>query len=155
MPAWLFTPTGILGALLAAVSIYGVVITKMYGGLNERFSDFKSAVVAAQQQAEEQAELERARQERLLADYGQRWAAALATDRAVRVRKPANHCAGQMPGISPTATSHEGLQAGSGAGGHLEITIDQCEALANDSILDAEWIDLAKRLTGELHGVGK
>lgn len=155
MPAWLFTPTGILGALLAAASIYGVVITKMYGGLNERFSDFKSAVVAAQKQAEEQAELERTRQERLLADYGQRWAAALAADRAVRVRQPANRCPGQMPGISPTATSHEGLQAGSGAGGYLEITLDQCEALANDSILDAEWIHLVKQLTDELHGAGK
>jgi len=111
-------------------------------------------VAQAQKQAEEDAEHLRIEQERILADYGQRWSAALADRPVVRVRVPGS-CPGQMPGISPTAQGNAGLQAGSGAGGHLEITFTQCEVLANDSILDAEWIDLAKRITNDLHEASK
>lgn len=151
MPAWLFTPTGILGALLAAASIYGVVITKMYGGLNERFSDFKSAVELAQKQAEEQAELERTRQERLLADYGQRWSAALADRPVIRVRESGG-CLQPVPALSATAGGTAELPASSGEGW---ISVEQCEQIASDSILDARWIETVKALTDELHVVGK
>lgn len=154
-PASFLSPHGIMAAIIVALSISNFIFVKMYGAANERYHEFRATVAQAQRLAEEQAEHHRIEQERILANYGDSWSAALAADRAVRVQKPANHCPGQMPGISPIATSHEGLQAGSGAGGYLEITIDQCEALANDSILDAEWIDLAKRLTDDLHEGGR
>jgi len=155
IPASLFSPTGIMAAIIVALSISNVVFVKMYGAANERYHEFKARVELAQRLAEEQTELERVRQERILADYGQRWAAALADRPVVRVRDASGGCLSPVPSLSATAPGTAGLQTGSGTSGHLEITLDQCERVANWSIEDAIWIDTVKRLTNDLHGAGK
>lgn len=143
--------TQALSVACAALALIAGVFIYLYQGEVRAYSDFKSAVVAAQQQAEEQAELERARQERLLADYGQRWSAALADRPVIRVRDSGG-CLKPVPALSATAGGTEELPASSGEGW---ISVEQCEQIASDSILDARWIEAVKALTDELHGVGK
>lgn len=79
-------------------------------------------------------------------DVSNSWAAALdharANPRTVRVRQDCGGASG-MPGLSATATGTQGLQVGRGEGG-LSLSVGQCETLANDSLLDDQWIRLVK-----------
>ena len=47
--SWLFTPTGIMGALIVALSLSNVVFIKLYGSVHREYSKFQAEVVAAQE----------------------------------------------------------------------------------------------------------
>lgn len=146
--------TKLLGGAAAVFFATTFLFVYLYQGEVNEHAKFRAAVESAQEQAEEDAKHQRAERERILADYGQRWAAALAARPVVRVRDSGG-CLSQTPGLSATAPGTAGLQAGSGTGGTLDITLDQCERVANWSIEDAIWIDTVKRLTNDLHEASK
>lgn len=95
--------------------------------------------------------------ERITADVSQRWSAALdharRNPRIVRVRENCSGASG-MPGLSATASGTQGLQVGSGEG-WLSLSVGQCEALANDSLLDDQWIRLVKEWVQQQGEIGK
>jgi hypothetical protein len=85
------------------------------------------------------------------------WAAAVdwhrSNPRIVRVRQDCGG-AGGMPGLSHAPQSTDGLRPGSAEGG-LSISFSQCEQIANDSLLDYEWIVLMKKFVTEQAKAGK
>lgn len=95
--------------------------------------------------------------EQVTREVSQRWADVVAwrdaNPRIVRVRENCSGASG-MPGLSATASGTQGLQTGSGEG-WLSLSVGQCEALANDSILDAEWIRLVKEWVQRQGEIGK
>lgn len=138
-------------ALIAAGAVV-LLAAGAVGGFAWGFSwnadDLAACEATVSRVKEEQIALEkenarvRREQTRINKETADGWSAAVAWHRAhpriVRVRGE-NCGAGGIPGLSATASGNAGLRPGSGEGG-LEITADQCEALANDSLLDADWI---------------
>lgn len=95
--------------------------------------------------------------EQVTREVSQRWADVVAwrdaNPRVVRVRENCSG-AGGMPGLSATASGTQGLQVGSGEG-WLSLSVGQCEALANDSLLDDQWIRLVKEWVQQQGEIGK
>lgn len=95
--------------------------------------------------------------EQVTRDVSNSWAAALdharRNPRIVRVRENCGGASG-MPGLSATASGTQGLQVGSGEG-WLSLSVGQCEALANDSLLDDQWIRLVKEWVQRQGEIGK
>jgi hypothetical protein len=125
-----------------------MLFIKLYEGAKDDLRTYQSAVEQAQKQVEADNERLAKDQERILADYGQRWAAAVAHRPAVRVRNDTG-CVGQVPTLPATPGVHAQLPASGDQA--RDISVEQCERIANDSILDAVWIEQVKRLTNELH----
>lgn len=95
--------------------------------------------------------------EQVTREVSQRWADVVAwrdaNPRIVRVRENCSGASG-MPGLSATASGTQGLQVGSGEG-WLSLSVGQCEALANDSLLDDQWIRLVKEWVQRQREIGK
>lgn len=95
--------------------------------------------------------------EQVTSEVSQRWADVVAwrdaNPRIVRVRENCSGASG-MPGLSATASGTQGLQVGSGEG-WLSLSVGQCETLANDSLLDDQWIRLVKEWVQRQREIGK
>jgi hypothetical protein len=112
-------------------------------------------IKGVQYELEQKAEHQRLVSERVVKDTSDSWAAVLAADRTsrpVRVRYENCRATGGMPGLSAAATGNAGLQASSGESWITETT---CEQIANDSILDREWIENAKTFVTKQHEASK
>jgi hypothetical protein len=68
------------------------------------------------------------------------------------VRSTACNYLPESGALSVAPTKHDGLQAGSGESWITEAT---CEQIANDSILDREWVENAKKFVTEQHEASK
>ncbi len=140
MPAWLFTPSGILGVLLAAVSLYAVTITKMYGSKADELSTYRATVELAQEQATSDAALRLQRAEAVTKQVGDDWAAVVADlrkRRFVRVLPPATHCpeTGTVPvaaGQPDEAAAQHGLDPRLDEA--IAISCAECDERLNQSI---------------------
>jgi len=163
-PAALFTPTGILGILLAAVAIYAAAITHFFRETTDAYSNYRAAVELAQKQAKDEAEAEAERlaveQERIHANTAAGWAAAVdyhrRNPRTVRVLPPAA-CGVSQAGAVPTAASNDdGLPAGEHRpAADRAIAVEECEARLNGSLIDAEWIVGIKQWIIDQHEASK
>ncbi len=140
MPAWLFTPSGILGVLLAAVSLYAVTITKMYGSKADELSTYRATVELAQEQAAADAALRLQRAEAITKQVGDDWAVVVADlhkRRVVRVLPPASRCpeTGALPvatTVVTQATTQHGLDSGFTEA--LASSCAECDERLNKSI---------------------
>lgn len=143
---------GIIVALTFALT-YSIHQTR---SIQNEYDQYKAAVLAQQEKLKEERDQMLRASERVTADVSQVWDSALAYYRAhPRIVRVQSYCdSREMPGLSPASTGATGLHAGSGEGG-ISITISQCESLANDSLMDAAWINAVKRWTEKQHEVSK
>ena len=137
-------PYKLAGLALAMVICAVLGYMKGYENANDKYLAFKADV--AQQTAILEANAEKARLEtdRITADVSKAWAAALdharANPRTIRVSAGCD-----STGLRPLSTPAEGLNGASlSSGEERTITTEQCEAVANDSLLDDQWIRLVK-----------
>lgn len=156
-PAVLGAAAGIAATVAAICAAVAGVFIYLYSSEVKDHARFRADVVAAQEQAERDAKERADRQAELLASYGNAWAGAMADKPPViRVLRESSACLKPVPGLSATAAGNAGLSAGSGESRDIQtISIEQCEQLAVDSILDAKWIEQVKRLTNDLHEASK
>jgi hypothetical protein len=141
-----------LHAILLAISLYSLSITYLYNGIHKDFAKFKTDVEVAQQQAERDADALKLEQEKIIKDVSVRWADAYTIKRPiVRVLRPCSDLpeSQTLPTVAP---GDDGLQTSSG---ESWIAALECEQIANDAILDREWIDLAKKFVLENHEASK
>lgn len=151
-------PYKIAGAAIVAALAAGLGYIRGYTAQAEKVAACNSTIIAMEQTY---AALEKKHADQQLvsdgvvADVSQRWSAALdharANPRIVRVHQDCGGASG-MPGLSATATGNAGLQASSG---ESWITASQCEVLAADSMMDREWIALAKEFIIRQHEASK
>jgi hypothetical protein len=146
---------GVLFGVIVALLISNALFVNLWLETRDDLTEYRAMVAQAQQQAEEDAERQRLDQQRILSDTATGWAAAVdhyrRNPRVVRVLQPTD-CVPQAGAVSLTTTGHIGLQAGSGEGW---ITSAKCEQVANDSILDREWIEAMKQFVIRQHEASK
>ena len=153
----MFSPSGIMAALVIGLSISNVVFIKMYGSVSHEYATFKSDVREAEKRAAAEAEQERLGRERITEDVSRRWADALdlaSRDPVVRVL-PRN-CnlpqAGTLPvaGLKPDAAT-----AQPGLGGTVLVAGEECESRLNNAAHDAAQVMMLQEWARRQHEVVK
>lgn len=152
MPAWFFSPTGIMAAIIVALSISNVVFIKLYGAANEQYANHRAAVVAAQKQAEADREHQRAEQERLMAVYGDAWAAARRP--VVRVL-PARGCVPQAGPVSATAGQPDAPTAEQRLDSAIVVAADECQVRLENAVMDAAQVRWLEQWIKDQHEASK
>ena len=155
--SWLITPTGIMGALIVALSLSNVVFIKLYGSVHREYSKFQAEVVAAQEQAERDAEHLRAEQERVTRDVSVAWADALAYSRehpVVRVL-PARCDSRQGTPLPATGLKPDVATAEPRLGRSISIAVEDCEARLNNAAQDAAMLLELQNWIRQQHEVSK
>ena len=152
------TPYKIAAAGVAAVALFAAGFTWGFSWRADTVAELKSTISQMEETyaaLEKKHEEQRLVQERIVEDVSQRWADAVAWNdahpRTVRVRE---NCSGAsaIPGLSVTRQKADGLQA---SGRETWITTDRCEGIANDSMIDREWIILMKDFVTKQHEASK
>ena len=109
------SPTLVMAGVIVVLSITNLVLYKLWQGKVDEYANYRASVVAAQKQAEADAENERLERQRILADTARDWSAVLdwvnSHPRTVRVL-PARGCLPEGGAISAPAGSDAGVPPG-------------------------------------------
>ena len=146
------SPTMLMAAVIIGLSISNLLFFKLYSEVSNEYSDFKTRVAS-------ESELLRSENERKLQavtdvarqvghDYAKARAALAAGPRVVRVREACSG-SGILPGVS---TAAQRIDATAEAG---TVSAEQCEAIANDGIADAQTLMFLQQWVTQTHEASK
>ena len=130
------SPSMLMAGAIVLLSISNVIFFKLWRNAIDEFAHYRAAVVAAQKQAEADADKARIESERITADVSNSWQAAL--DHARRhpvVRVLQSRC--DLPQAGAISHAASGTD---GATSQFTISAAECEAVANDAVIDATHI---------------
>ena len=147
------TPSGVLGIILSVVSLYAVVITKMYGGLVDESNRFRITVEQAKEQAEEAAQHLRTEHERLLGIYGDAWSRSIAARPAVRVQH--GNCNLPQTGAVSTSTKEPDATSAEQRPDTITINSEECQRRIENGIIDASHVRYLQQWIIDQHEVSK
>ena len=128
-------------AVAVTLLLAGTYFTGREHGLS-KYHGFRAEVEAAQETLEANAEKARLESERITTDVSLAWQSALdhatRNPRIVRVQAPCNPSGlrpvSSAPGLTPQTTAEHGL------GASIHVAVEECEAIANNAVIDAAMV---------------
>ena len=146
------SPTLIMAGVIIGLSISNLLFFNLYRGVADEYSAFKSTVETQsealrldnERKLQELAEVNRQVEKQYL--DGRRRLADLG--RTVRVQ--ANRCEGTMPTLSIPAQGTAGAGLKQPPRADIQLTVEQCEQVANDAVIDAMTLNALQQWVREV-----
>jgi len=139
IPSFLLSPTGIMGALIVALSASNLLFYKLWQNKADEYANFRAEIVVQQQALRDEADRAKAESDQITADVSVAWSDALAWANShrpvVRVRGACD-----PSGLRPVPTPSEGTFVGPvqpGFSAPRDVAVEECEARINGAVFDA------------------
>ncbi len=139
IPPFLLSPTGIMGALIVALSASNLLFYKLWQNKADEYANFRAEIVSQQQALRAEADRAKAESDRITAEVSDSWSRALdwanSHPPVVRVRGACD-----PTGLRPIPAPSEGTAVTpvqQGFGTPRDVAVEECEARINGAVFDA------------------
>ena len=151
------SPTAIMAGVIIALTLSNILFIKLYEGAKDDLRTYQSAVEQAQKQVEADNERLANDQERILAEYGKRWADSVAYRESHPLVRVLHAECGvpESPALSASSGEITGAASQLGLSGEMVIAAAECERRLNWAAEDAAKVILLQDWATRQHEASK